>query len=108
TLLEAAIQNPDQSISSLPLLNETERHRIVVEWNDTKREYSQACVHEVIESQVNRTPESVALVCEDQQLSYRELNRRANQLAHELRHQGVGPEAVVGVCMERTTNLLVT
>jgi amino acid adenylation domain-containing protein len=107
TLLEAAIQNPDQSISTLPLLPEGERRRALVEWNDTKRDYPQACVHELFEAQVERRSEAVALVSGEQQLSYAELNRRANQVAHELRSQGVGPEAVVGVCVERSPDLLV-
>lgn len=107
TLLEAAIQNPDQSISTLPLLLEGERRRVLVEWNDTKRDYPQACVHELFETQVERRPEAVALVAGEQQLSYAELNRRANQLAHELRNKGVGPETVVGICVERSPDLLV-
>ena len=106
TLLEAAIQNPDQSISTLPLLPEGERRRVLVEWNDTKRDYPQACVHELFEAQVERRPEAVALVSGEQQLSYAELNRRANQLAHELRSKGVGPETVVGICVERSPDLL--
>jgi amino acid adenylation domain-containing protein len=107
TLLEAAIHNPDQSISALPLLPEGERRRILLEWNNTKRDYPRACAHELFEAQVERTPEAVALVWSEQQLSYGELNRRANQVAHELRSRGVGPEAVVGVCVERSPDLLV-
>jgi amino acid adenylation domain-containing protein len=107
TLLEAAIQNPDQSISTLPLLPEGERRRVLVEWNDTKRDYSGACVHELFEAQVERKPEASALVCGEQQLSYAELNGRANQVAHELRSKGVGLESLVGVCMERSPDMLV-
>jgi amino acid adenylation domain-containing protein len=107
TSLQAAIQNPDQSISALPLLPEGERRRMLVEWNDTKRGYPQACVHEMFEAQVEKGPEAVALVAGEQQLSYAELNRRANQLAQELRSKGVGPESVVGVCVERSPDLLV-
>jgi amino acid adenylation domain-containing protein len=107
TLLEAAIQNPDQSISTLPLMPQGEQRRVLVEWNDTKREYSQAPVHELFEAQVARSPEAVALVWGGQQFSYGELNRRANQLAHALRSQGVVPDAVVGICMERSPDLLV-
>ena len=107
TLLQAAIQNPDQSISTLPLMPEAERQRVLVEWNDTRRDYSQACVHQLFESQVERTPEAVALVSGEQQISYDVLNRRANQVAHELRSKGVGPESVVGVCLERSPDLLI-
>ncbi len=106
-LLEAAIQSPDQSISTLPMLAEEERQRVLVEWNDTRRDYSKASVHELFEAQVERRPKAVALVWGEQQLSYGELNRRANQLAHELRRKGVGPETVVGVCLERSPNLIV-
>jgi amino acid adenylation domain-containing protein len=107
TMLQAAIQNPDQSISTLPLMPEAERRRVLVEWNDTKREYSPACVHQLFESQVARKPEAVALIWGEQQISYEELNRRANQVAHELRSKGVRPETVVGVCVERSPDMLV-
>jgi amino acid adenylation domain-containing protein len=105
-LLEAAIQNPDQSISTLPILTEGERQQVLVEWNRTRQDYPRACVHEQFEAQVERRPEAVALVWGEQQLSYGELNRRSNQVAHELRSKGVGPEAVVGVCVERSPDML--
>ena len=106
TLLEAVVQNPDQSISTLPILTEVERGRVLVEWNDTRQDYPRACVHELFEAQVERRPEAVALVWGAEQLSYGELNRRANQVAHELRSRGVGPEAVVGICVERCPDML--
>jgi amino acid adenylation domain-containing protein len=107
TLLEAVVQKPDEPVSTLPILTEAERSQIVIEWNDTKRDFPRICVHELFEAQVEKTPEAVALVWEEQQLTYRELNRRANQLAHELRRLGVGPESRVGICVERSPEMLV-
>ena len=80
----------------------------MVEWNDTKRDYpSDKCIHQLFEEQVERTPEATAVVFEDQQLTYRELNNRANQLAHYLRKLGVGPEVLVGICVERSIEMVV-
>ena len=102
TLLRGIVEDPDRHLSELPLLSEAERHRLLFEWNDTATEYPQdRCVHELFEEQVERTPDAVAVVFEEQQLTYRELNRRANQLAHHLRTLGVGPEVLVGICVER-------
>src|SRR3990172_6881802 len=108
TLLEGIVANPEQRISDLPLLTEAERQQLLVEWNDTKRDYPQdKCIHELFEAQVERTPEAIAVVFEDQQLTYSELNARANQLAHYLRALGVGPEVLVGICMERSLEMVV-
>jgi amino acid adenylation domain-containing protein len=108
TLLEGIAADPDLRISQLPLLRAAERHQLVVEWNDTRRTYpTNVCLHELIEAQVARTPDAVAIVCEDESLSYRELNRRANQLAHHLRRLGVGPDAIVGVFAERSVEMIV-
>ncbi|MGE0127956.1 MAG: amino acid adenylation domain-containing protein [Blastocatellales bacterium] len=108
TLLEGMIANPDQRVSSLPLMTETETKRLLVEWNDTTVEYQAGqTLPALFEAQVERTPEAVALVFEDAQLTYRELNHRANQLAHHLRRMGVGPESLVGVCMERSLEMMV-
>ena len=91
-----------------PRLTEAERHRLLVEWNDTRTEYPRdRCIHELFEAQAERTPEAVAVVYEDRQLTYRELNRRANQLAHCLRIVGVGPEVLVGICVERSLEMVV-
>ncbi|MDI1433382.1 non-ribosomal peptide synthetase [Polyangium sorediatum] len=107
-LLLDAIENPDKRISELRLLTEAERHQIVVEWNDTAVTYPRdLCVHQMIEAQVERTPDAVAVVFEDSTLTYRQLDMRSNQLAHHLRAQGVGPETLVGVCMERSPDLVV-
>src|SRR5204863_5751349 len=78
------------------------------EWNDTATDYPRdRCIHELFEEQVARTPDAVAVVFEDQQLTYGELNARANQLAHHLIALGVGPEVLVGICMERSLELIV-
>src|SRR6202158_2142121 len=107
TLLEAIARDPDQSISTLPLLSERERNQILYEWNDTRTEYPKAGVHELFEQQVARHPDAIAVVFGRQQLSYREVNERANQAAHFLRKQGVKPEVLVGVCLERGPEMLI-
>jgi amino acid adenylation domain-containing protein/non-ribosomal peptide synthase protein (TIGR01720 family) len=107
-LLTGIRANPDQPISQLPLLSAHELTRLLTEWNDTQVEYERdKCIHELIEAQAASTPEAVALVFEKEKLSYRELNERANQLAHHLRQQGVGPESLVGVLMERSVEQVV-
>ena len=107
-LLEAIVADPGQAISQLPLLTEAERHQLLIEWNDTAVEYPRdRCIHQLFEEQVERSPEATALVYETQQLTYGELNARANQLAHHLRSLGVGPEVLVGVCLERSLELVV-
>jgi amino acid adenylation domain-containing protein len=107
-LLEGIVGDPDQPISRLPILNEQERHQILVEWNDTDAGYPQdQCIHELFEAQVERTPDAIALEFEDQQVTYRDLNRRANQLAHYLMSLGIGPEKLVGICVERSIELVV-
>ncbi|PMB38310.1 non-ribosomal peptide synthetase, partial [Fischerella thermalis CCMEE 5319] len=86
TLLEGMAINPQQRLGELSLLTESERHQLLVEWNQTQVEYAQQqCIHELFETQVERTPNAVAVVFESEQLTYRELNTRANQLAHYLR-----------------------
>jgi amino acid adenylation domain-containing protein len=108
TLLEAIVTDPNRRISELPILDEAERHRILVEWNDTKREYPHdKFIHELFEEQAQRTPDAVAAVFEGQQLTYQELNTRANQLAHYLKRQGVGSEVLVGICVERSLEIIV-
>jgi amino acid adenylation domain-containing protein len=109
TLLESAVANPDQKLSQLPLLTEAERRQMLVEWNATEKEYPTGVgVHELIEQQVERTPDAIAVAFENQRLSYRELNARANQLARYLKRLGVGPDVLVGVCLERSLDLVTT
>ncbi|WP_442937947.1 amino acid adenylation domain-containing protein [Nostoc sp.] len=107
TLLSGIVGNPQQCLSNLPVLTQTEK-ALLVQWNDTSVEYPQhQCIHELFEAQVERTPDAVAVVFEDQQLTYQELNARANQLAHHLRSLGVRPEVLVGICMERSLEMIV-
>ena len=107
-LLEGIVADPDRSISELPLISEPEKHQVLLEWNRTRRNYPKdKRVHELFEEQTKRRPESVAVVFEDRQLSFAELNRRANQLAHYLRKLGVGPEVPVGLCVERSLEMIV-
>ena len=108
TLLEGIVTNPEQRISEFPLLTESERHQLLIEWNDTKADYPQnECIHQLFESQVEKTPDAIAVVFAERQLTYRELNRRANQLAHYLQKRGVGPETLVAVFVERTLEMVV-
>ena len=108
TLLEGVVANPEQRLSELPLLTEAERQQLLVEWSDTRTDFAQdACLHRLFEAQVEKTPEAVAVVFEDEQLTYRELNRRANQLAHHLKKLGVEADVLVGLCVERSLEMVV-
>ena len=108
TLLNSIVASPAQSVRVLPLLTEEEEEQQLVTWNDTKADYLRdSCLHEMIEAQVDRTPEAVALVCDESQVTYRLLNARANKVAHYLRKLGVGPEVLVGVCVERSPEMVV-
>jgi amino acid adenylation domain-containing protein len=108
TLLHGIVAAPDQPLSVLPLLTAAERHQLLVEWNATQADYPHdLCLHHLVEAQVARTPDAVALVFNDQSLTYRQLNARANQLAHHLQGLGVGPEVLVGVCLERSPDLVI-
>jgi amino acid adenylation domain-containing protein len=108
TLLEGIVAAPQARLSELPLLSDAERHRVVVEWNATAVDYPRdKCVHELFEAQAAKTPDAVALVYENGQLSYSELDRRSNQLGHYLRELGVGPDVIVGLCVERSLEMVV-
>ncbi|MGB7498148.1 MAG: amino acid adenylation domain-containing protein, partial [Candidatus Acidiferrum sp.] len=107
TLLEAIVSDPEQRVSDLPLLSETERQQLL-QWNVNKTDGLQhLCIHQLFEAQVQRTPDAIAAVFETEQLTYGELNRRANQLAHHLRALGVGPEIPVAVCIERSLEAII-
>jgi amino acid adenylation domain-containing protein len=107
-LLEGAVANPDQRLSELQLLSEQEREQVLVEFNDTQRAFpGEVCVHQLFEQQAAATPAAIALVFGEQEVSYGELNSRANQLGHHLRRLGVGPEVVVGICVERSIEMVV-
>ena len=107
TLLAGIIAYPQQTISDLPLLTATEYQQIITTWNSNKIDVPQQCIHQLFEAQVNKTPDAVAVVFKNEQLTYRKLNQRANQLAHYLQKLGVGPEALVGICVERSLLMVV-
>ena len=107
TLLSEAAATPEKCISELQLLSETERRRVLLEWNLTARSYEQGrCLHELFEAQAEATPNSTAVVCGGEKISYSELNARAELLAGRLRRLAAGPERLVGVCLERGIELV--
>jgi amino acid adenylation domain-containing protein len=106
-MLAAVAANPGRRVSELPLLAEEERRELLFTWNATGADYPQdRCLHELIEAQVARTPEAPCLEFEDERLNYRELNERANRVAHELRARGAGVETLVGICVERSVEMV--
>jgi len=107
-LLEGMVEAPERQIEELSMLSAAERRQMISEWNQTHRAaVAEKSLVELFEQQAERGPERTALVCGKQRLSYASLNQRANQLAHYLRKQGVGPESLVGVCMERSLEMVV-
>lgn len=107
-LLEGIANNPGQRIADYSLLTDTEKHQALVTWNDTAAAYpSDRCVHQLFEEQVERTPDAMAVRYGEHQLSYSELNRRANQLAHRLQQLGVGPETRIGTMIEPSVEMIV-
>jgi len=107
-LVESALRDPDEKIGRLPLLSAFEQQQLLVDWNQTAAPYpDRKCLHQLFEAQVERTPTATALRFQDTELSYRELNQRANQLAHYLRRLGVGPEVLVGICVERSSEMII-
>ena len=106
-LLEAAVAEPERAIGGLDILSAEERDTILRKWNDTARAIPSATLPELFAAQVARSPDAIAAVFEDRSLSYGVLDARANQLAHHLRELGVGPEVVVGLCIERSLEMLV-
>lgn len=108
TLLQGIVNRPQARLSELRLLPEAEEQQILVNWNDTKADYPQVrCLHQLFEEQVGKTPNAVAAVFGDRSLSYAELNGRANQLAHFLRSKGVGADVLVGLCVERSLEMVI-
>jgi natural product biosynthesis luciferase-like monooxygenase protein len=108
TLLEATVAASNQPVSDLPLLTKAQQRQMLEEWNDTKTDYPyHLCINDLFEAQVDRTPEAVAVVFDEHEISYDELNRRANQLAHYLTSLGVGPGMRVGICIERSLEMMI-
>jgi len=107
-LLHSIVADPGQRVAQLPLLSEAEQRQVVVAWNDTEQDFPQEqCIHNMFETQVERSAELTAVVYEQEKLSYRELNRRANQLAHYLQKLGVGADVPVGLYFERSVDMIV-
>lgn len=108
TLLESIVANPNKQLSDLQILTEAEQRQLLVHCNSSKIGYSQnCCIYNLFERQVEQTPDAIAVVFEKEQLTYQELNQRANQLAHYLRLFGVGPEVLVGICVERSLEMVI-
>lgn len=108
TILAGIVANPGQQVANLPLLTAEERHQLLVTWNNTGANYARdICFHQLFEAQVEQTPDAVALAFQDQQLTYRVLNQRANQLAHYLQTLGVVPSVLVGLCVDRSPEMIV-
>ncbi|MGB3402980.1 MAG: amino acid adenylation domain-containing protein [Microcoleaceae cyanobacterium] len=108
TLLAAIVSDPHQPIATLPLLTSTEQQQLVRELNHTQIEYPKIeSIPELFMAQVERTPDAIAVIFEDQQLTYRELNEYSNKLADELQQQGVKPEVLVGICVERSLLMVI-
>lgn len=107
TLLDAIVADPGRRLSQLSILTVAERQLLIHDWNRTQREHPRACIYERVADQAARTPERVAVVFQGQTLTFGELNRRANQLAHYLRGLGVGPDVLVGLCVERGLEMVI-
>jgi amino acid adenylation domain-containing protein/non-ribosomal peptide synthase protein (TIGR01720 family) len=107
-LLETMAARPQEHVGRLPLLTKPEQHQLLEEWNATESDYPrEQCLHQLFTAQVERTPSAVAVVCREDRLTYAELNTRANQWAHHLQALGVGPEVRVGICVERSLEMVV-
>lgn len=107
-LLTNAISAPDQTIDSFTLYDDAERQQILYDWNTTQREYPRSlCTHQVFEQQVEQNPNSEAVICGDQRLTYRQLNQRANNLAWHLRDSGVCQDTMVGLCIDRSVDMVI-
>lgn len=108
TLLSGIVANPEQCLSNLPLLTAAEQRILLGEWNHTQADYPQnQCIHQLFADQVEKTPDAVAVVFQDESLTYQELNNKANQVAYYLQKQGVDSEVLVGICMERSLEMIV-
>lgn len=107
TLLEGITANPQEVLSKLPLLTETEQNLLLFEWNKTQTNYPKLSIPHLFEKQAKQTPHAVAVVYENEQLTYGELNKRANQIAHHLQKNGVSLDVLVGICVERSLEMII-
>jgi len=106
-LLELAAANPDLPIGKFQILSDHERRQLLYDWNETTVSFPQCCIHDLFEAQARQNPDSVAVVFKEQQITYRDLDRRADQVARQLRTMDVKPEVVVGICLERSPELVI-
>ncbi len=108
TILQSVVTDPTQPIKNVTILTEQEKKQLLDEWNQTDLDYPEdLCVHQLFETRVEKTPHHIAVTFDGIELTYQELNRRANQLAHYLRRQGVGPDTLVGICVDRSLEMVV-
>ncbi|WP_373542541.1 MupA/Atu3671 family FMN-dependent luciferase-like monooxygenase [Chamaesiphon sp.] len=106
-LIAACVDRPEQPLERLPLLSSIQQQQLAIDWNQTATPVPDLCIHQLVEQQVARTPEQIAVACCGEELTYQELNERANQLAHYLRRHGIGPDALVGLYLERSVSMMV-
>jgi amino acid adenylation domain-containing protein len=107
TLLAAAAADPHARLSELPILTQAERHQVLTEWNSTSRPYDGSCLHELFSAQAARTPDAIAVTAGAARITYAELERQSNRLARELQRHGIGPRAPVGICVQRSIELVI-
>ncbi|TAE52225.1 MAG: non-ribosomal peptide synthetase, partial [Nostocales cyanobacterium] len=107
TLLTAIVENPTAEINQLPILTEPEKQTLLINWNNTETTYSEKTVTQLFTEQVAKTPDAIAVVSENQQITYSELNKKANKLAHHLTSLGVGTDSIVGIYIERSLEMII-
>ncbi len=107
TLLKGIINNPQQTLAELPILTATERQQLLIDWNNTQQNYPDKCIQQIFEEQVNNNPHAIALVHNNEQITYQQLNEQSNQLAHHLLNLGVVPDVLVGICLEKSPLIIV-
>lgn len=107
TLLTGIVANPDTPIADLPLLSDTETYQLLTQWNQTSCTYPEKLFHQLFESQAEKSPNELAVVFDNQTLTYQQLNHKANQLAHYLQSLGIKPESLVGICVEKSLEMVI-
>src|SRR5262249_10857754 len=106
-LLQGALQNPDAHVGALPMLPESERNQLLVEWNATDKDFGSGTILSLFDESVRSSPDATAVVFEQESLTYAGLDRKTNKLANHLRKHGVGPDVAVGLCLDRSVDLIV-
>jgi len=107
TLLEGIVTNPQQRLAELPILTATECQQLLIDWNNTQQNYPNKCIHQIFEEQVSSNPNAIALIHDNEQITYQQLNEQSNQLAHYLQKIGVVPDVLVGICLEKSPLIIV-